>query len=203
MSSSRSRLLLKPESTAFFVCDIQERFRGLIWNFPHVINTAAKMLDAAELLKVPVIVTEQHPKALGNTVKELNIQNARVVVAKTKFSMFVPQVEKLLKEELKTENAVIFGIESHVCVMQTALELLDHNYNVIVLADGVSSQNKGEVSIALARLRAAGATVATSESIMFQLLGDASHEKFRDLSKLVKKHSGETKAAHEAITANL
>ncbi|KAJ3013502.1 Isochorismatase domain-containing protein 1 [Thoreauomyces humboldtii] len=200
---------IHPSSTAFLLCDIQERFRGLIWNYPHVISTAAKMLDAATLLDIPVLVTEQNPKALGATVKELDISSAKIVASKTKFSMFTSEIQEYMDANLTGDGsakraAVLFGIESHVCVMQTALDLLDHDYNVIVLADGVSSMNQGEVKIALARLRAAGAAVASSESIIFQLLGDAGHPKFRDLSKLVKKHQPTSNAALDAlVTPNL
>ncbi|TPX71921.1 hypothetical protein SpCBS45565_g00947 [Spizellomyces sp. 'palustris'] len=201
----RSNLQINPASTAFLVCDIQERFRGLIWNYPHVINTASKMLDAAKLLNVPVLVTEQHPMALGHTVQELDIKHARVITAKTKFSMFVPEVQEFMKKNLgESPSAVLFGIESHVCVMQTALELLDHDVNVIVLADGVSSMNPGEVKIAINRLRAAGATVASSESVLFQLMGDASHERFKEVSKLVKEYKDKTTGALDAlVSANL
>ncbi|TPX55641.1 hypothetical protein PhCBS80983_g05159 [Powellomyces hirtus] len=199
--AARPLLPLKPSSTAFLVCDIQERFRDHIWNYPHVISTATKMLDAATLLDIPVIVTEQNPKALGKTVHELDVSKAHVF-AKTKFSMYVPEVQALLEKLTGPRAAVLFGIESHVCVMQTALELLDNDYHVIVLADGVSSMNRGEVTIALARLRAAGATVATSESILFQLMGDAANEKFRDLSKLVKKHQQTSKSALDALVSS-
>ncbi|KAL8286208.1 hypothetical protein RQP46_004696 [Phenoliferia psychrophenolica] len=167
---------LVPSRTAFFVCDIQERFRTAIHAYPSVIATAEKMVKGAALLNVPVVVTEQNPKALGATVPlplgalGNGLHPEWSPLAKTKFSMVLPEVEKSLRE-WKTESVVLFGIESHVCVLQTALDLLERNIAVHILADGVSSCNHDEVGVALARLRASGAQITTSESVLFQLMG--------------------------------
>ncbi|KAJ3158330.1 Isochorismatase domain-containing protein 1 [Geranomyces michiganensis] len=198
-------LSLRPASTAFLCCDMQERFRAHIWHYPHIISTACKVLDASALLSMPFIVCEQNPSALGHTVREIDTTRATAVIAKTKFSMLVPEVTTLLESKLSPYSdraAVLFGIESHVCVLQTALELLDKGFRVVVLADGVSSMNRAEVGISLARLAAAGATVATSESILFQLLGDASHPRFKEFAKLTKKYQPQTNAALDALINN-
>ncbi|KAJ3151108.1 Isochorismatase domain-containing protein 1 [Geranomyces variabilis] len=203
---SRPHLSLRPASTAFLCCDMQERFRAHIWNYPHIITTAQKMLDASALLSVPFIVCEQNPTALGHTVSEIDTTRATTVIAKTKFSMLVPEVLAQLQSKLspyEDRAAVLFGIESHVCVLQTALDLIDNGFRVVVLADGVSSMNRGEVQIALARLTAAGATVATSESILFQLLGDASDARFKEFAKLTKKYQPATNAALDALVNNV
>jgi nicotinamidase-related amidase len=174
------------KKTAFFLCDIQTRFIDLIHGFSGVVSVAQKMSRVADILDIPLVVTEQYVKAFGHTVPEIDISKAVVVQEKTKFSMLVPEVEAFLKEH-GTESIVLYGIESHVCVLQTALELLDHQYNVHVLADGVSSMNHREIPVALERLRQAGAAITSSESIIFQLLGDASHPKFKQVSSLVKE----------------
>ncbi|KAK4693363.1 hypothetical protein P7C70_g8939, partial [Phenoliferia sp. Uapishka_3] len=174
-----SVIKLVPGRTAFFVCDIQERFRTAIFAYPSVIATAEKMVKGAALLGVPVVVTEQNPKGrfscFHSYFNELEESRSNICVqsalgatvplpladlapglhpdwsplAKTKFSMVLPEVEKSLKE-WKTESVVIFGIESHVCVLQTALDLLERNISVHILADGVSSCNHDEVPVALA-----------------------------------------------------
>jgi len=179
---------IHPQRTALFLCDIQERFRDVIFAFPSVIATAKKMVTAGQILGLPLVVTEQYPKALGRTVEELDIKNATMCVEKMKFSMFVPQVAALL-EQLQTRSVILFGIESHVCVLQTALDLLEANYNVHVLSDGVSSIHCPEIYVALQRMRDAGAAVTTSESVLFQLLQHAQHEKFKEISKLVKEYA--------------
>ncbi|CDH61048.1 isochorismatase hydrolase [Lichtheimia corymbifera JMRC:FSU:9682] len=181
-----------PQSSALFICDIQERFKGVIWQYPSVITVANKMIKASKILDIPVVVTEQYPKAFGPTVQELDVSDAVVNRAKTKFSMYIPEVANALKER-NTKSVILVGIESHVCVLQTALDLLENNYDVHVLADGVSSQNHSEINVAIARMRSAGATVTTSESMLFQLCQDAKHEKFKAISGLVKEYMEATK----------
>ncbi|KAL0136142.1 Isochorismatase-like protein [Mucor lusitanicus] len=178
---------LVPQTTALFVCDVQERFKGLIWQYPSVISVAGKMIKASKLLDIPVVVTEQYPKAFGRTVAELDISDAAVCIEKTKFSMYLPEVVDVLKKN-NTKSILLLGIESHVCVLQTALELLEHDYDVHVIADGVSSQNHPEIDIAIARMRSAGAVITTSESVLFQLVQDAKHEKFKGISGIVKEY---------------
>ncbi|GAA6063819.1 hypothetical protein JCM10212_001650 [Sporobolomyces blumeae] len=181
---------LVPNRTAFLCCDIQERFRLVVHAYPHVIQIADKMIRAAKILDIPVIATEQAPRALpfpaakpsptalialGSTVPLPLLDLPRHLhpdwspLAKTKFSMLVPKIERQL-DEWKTRSVVIFGIESHVCVLQTALDCLDKGIDVHVLADGVSSCNADEVGIAIKRMRDAGAHVTTSESALFQLI---------------------------------
>ncbi|CAO3661561.1 unnamed protein product [Umbelopsis vinacea] len=183
---------LTPQSTAVFVCDIQEKFRGRIWQFPSVISVAGKMIKAARTLDMPVYVTEQYAKGLGSTVSELDVSDAKLVLPKTKFSMYLPEVaDSLKKNDIK--SVILFGIESHVCVLQTALDLLEDNIEVHVLSDGVSSQNYPEIEIALSGMRQAGATVTTSESVLFQLIRDAKHEKFKSIQDMVKEYQEATK----------
>ncbi|TKY88415.1 hypothetical protein EX895_002767 [Sporisorium graminicola] len=181
--------------TAFFLCDMQERFKTAIANFDLVTNTSARMLKAAKILDVPVFTTEQNPKALGATVaplsellKELPDVSASAVHPKTRFSMDLPGItDKWLKSAGDIQHVVIFGIESHVCVLQTTLDLLDKGIQVHVIKDGVSSCNVGEIDVALERMRDSGAKITTSESILFQMLIDASHPKFKSISGLIKE----------------
>ncbi|RKO88336.1 Isochorismatase-like protein, partial [Blyttiomyces helicus] len=159
-------------------------------------------LSAARILQVPVLVTEQNPRALGATVAEVDLQSVEAkVLPKTKFSMYVPEIEAEMKR-LQTKSVVLYGIESHVCVLQTALEILETGRHVYVLADGVSSANRAEIPIALSRLRSAGAVVTTSESILFQLLHDSNHEKFRAISGLIKEHKDRTKDTLETLVSS-
>lgn len=96
-------------------------------------------------------------------------------------------------------SAIIVGIESHICVTQTTLDLLAAGHKVYVLADAVSSCNKEEVPIALARLRAEGAVVTSSESFLYEYMGDAGIAEFRDIAKLVKESKDDTKKSMEVL----
>jgi len=118
--------------------------------------------------------------------------------------MFVPELRKAF-DALGPEKreVVIVGIESHICVTQTALDLLAEGHKVYVLADGVSSCNPQEVPIALARLRSEGAVVTTSESFLYECMGDAGIGEFKEMSKLVKEFGGPTKENLKGLCSHL
>ncbi|KAM0334124.1 hypothetical protein ACHAQA_001144 [Verticillium albo-atrum] len=186
-----------------FVCDIQDKFRPAIWNFDAVIATTAKVLRAAHLLRVPVHTTTQNGARLGPTVSELESLLApsdlvHPVVDKTRFSMWVPGVARHFEGGPPAE-VILMGIESHICVTQTAIDLIAAGHRVYVCADGVSSCNKEEIGIALARLRVEGATVTTSESVIYELMGDARAEEFRGIVGVVKETSRATKESLQAL----
>ncbi|KAM5469253.1 hypothetical protein MauCBS54593_004609 [Microsporum audouinii] len=191
---------------ALFICDIQERFRSITYEFPKLVSTSLKLLRASKPLNIPIYVTTQNSARLGPTVAELDeyLQpsnpNLRINCDKTLFSMITPEVKMKLPSG-KPLDAIIVGLESHVCVTQTALDLLSLGHRVYIIADGVSSANVEERHVALARLRDAGAIVTTSESILFEIMGDSKIGVFREISGLVKETGKDTKGALEAFCA--
>ncbi|KAI1074692.1 Isochorismatase hydrolase [Whalleya microplaca] len=192
------------KDTAIFVCDLQDKFRNAIWQFDKILLTAQKILRAAQILEIPVYATTQNAAKLGGTVSELQplLENAAVQTDKTRFSMLVPPISDEFKQtswQVIPRKVVILGIESHICVTQTALDLILLGHRVYVLADGVSSCNPQEVPVALARLRQRGAIVTTSESWLYECMGDAAIPEFRDMAKLVKETGVETKTALDAL----
>lgn len=201
------------DNPALFICDIQEKFRSAIWEFPKVISTAQKMVKAAKILNTPIYTTTQSAGKLGSTVpelKELLPASHSTEIDKTAFSMMVPELTAALTQQASASpatagkphqpvSAVIVGIETHICVTQTALDLLAMGHRVYVLADGVSSCNAGERNVALARLRAEGVVVTTSESLLYEMLGDAKDERFKAISGLVRETKEETKLAVETF----
>jgi len=151
------------------------------------------MVKVAQILEVPVVITEQVPKVFQATVPEIMEkfnalpQNLRCGPhPKTKFGMLIPEVGSFLSEN-DIETVVLFGVESHICVLQTTMALLGLGKDVYVLADGVSSINRQEVPIALARMQSAGAQITTSESFLYELMGDASDPRFRSFAALMKE----------------
>ncbi|KAF2015234.1 Isochorismatase hydrolase [Aaosphaeria arxii CBS 175.79] len=183
---------------ALFICDLQDKFRPAIHEFPKVISTTQKMLKASQILNIPVFATTQNKTRLGETCPELGLDAADGVKTvihadKTMFSMLTPEVRKALEKFDSKLSCVIVGIESHICVTQTTLDLLHEGHKVYILADGVSSCNKEEVPIALARLRHEGAVVTSSESFLYECMGDAGIEEFRQIARLVKETSSSTK----------
>ncbi|KAL1860045.1 hypothetical protein Plec18170_001994 [Paecilomyces lecythidis] len=202
---------MRIRNPALFICDIQEKFRPAIYEYQKLISTSEKLLKASSPLQIPVFVTTQNRARLGDTVSELKPYltgpHVRADVDKTLFSMVTPEIRALLPETSPTASndassgnntpldVIIVGIETHICVTQTTLDLLALGHRVYVVADGVGSCNEGERGIALARLRDAGAIVTTSESLLFEILGDAKRGEFKAVSGLVKDTKEQTKGA--------
>ncbi|KIJ70413.1 hypothetical protein HYDPIDRAFT_105126 [Hydnomerulius pinastri MD-312] len=187
---------LVPEQTVFFLCDMQTRFKTAIYGFDELVLTINKMLKVAKVLGVPVVVTEQNPKGLGSTTSDIDVASLGdlhvATIEKSLFSMMIPEVKALLSERPQIKSVVLFGIESHVCVLQSALDLLQEGYDVHVIADGVSSCNREEVPIALARIRQAGGYITTSESAAFQLQRDSGTPRFKAFSNVIKEEKDNT-----------
>ncbi|XP_057297600.1 isochorismatase domain-containing protein 2-like [Hydractinia symbiolongicarpus] len=173
------------DATAFLLCDIQEKFRPSIAYFPEICVVAERLITAANTLKIPLVATEQYPKGLGHIVPELDVTNA-TVFEKTLFSMATPEVINHLKDKRPDlKSVVLFGLEAHVCVQQTALDFLEMGYDVHIVADSTSSRSMTDRMIAFERIRQSGGFITTSESLLFLLLQDAKHPNFRELQKLI------------------
>lgn len=154
-----ARMIKNP---VLFVCDIQTKFEKAIHAWPHVLTTAQKLLRASKILDIDIYSTTQLREKLGETVSSLSF-TPRVDADKSLFSMCLPQILESLRPQ---SSVAIVGIEAHICVTQTTLDLLSHGHSVYIIADGVSSCNAAEVPIALRRLAHAGATITTSESFV-------------------------------------
>lgn len=185
------------------ICDIQERFIPLIYRSNTVVNTCRYMTSVASVLNIPMICTQQYTKAFGNTVAECfatpDIRNEAMtpqMYEKKEFNMTTGEVRRRLEDDdLKDRNRyILVGIEAHVCLQQTCLDLLRRNaierrpVEVYVIADGVSSQQPYDRSIALQRMSQAGAIVTTAQSMAFEIMKTAEHVDFKTISKLTVEH---------------
>ncbi|XP_071997858.1 isochorismatase domain-containing protein 1 [Engystomops pustulosus] len=183
---------LTPASTVFFCCDMQERFRPAIKYFGDIISVGQRLLQGARILGIPVIVTEQYPKGLGSTVQELDLTGVKLVVPKTKFSMVLPEVEAALAEIPGVRSVVLFGVETHVCIQQTALDLIGRGVEVHIVADASSSRSMMDRMFALERLARNGIIITTSEAVLLQLVADKDHPKFKEIQNLIKASAPES-----------
>lgn len=185
--------LLPIKRTVFFLCDMQEKFRHVA-HFGEIVQTANKLLETSKVMDIPLIVTEQYPRGLGRTVPELDIGHAKGVFEKTKFSMLVPEVSKQLDSLCggNVQCVVLFGIETHVCIEQTAAELCALGLQVHVVADACSSRTQEDRLLAFNRLQQIGCFVATSENVIFKLLGDKENPHFKSVTPLVRNPTIET-----------
>uniref|UniRef100_UPI00358FC1EE isochorismatase domain-containing protein 1 isoform X5 n=1 Tax=Myxine glutinosa TaxID=7769 RepID=UPI00358FC1EE len=143
------KISLESGSTMFFCCDMQERFRPVVKHFADITAVAQRLLRGAAVLGIPVVATEQYPKGLGSTVEELDLGSARMVLPKTQFSMLLPDVLTLLQNSPNISSIVLFGLETHVCIQQTTLDLLSCGYVVYIVADASSSRSATDRHLAL------------------------------------------------------
>jgi len=189
---------ISAENSVVLLCDVQEKFGKAITYFPEIVVTAKKVIEAAKILDVPLIVTEQYPKGLGPTVSDLDITHAHRIISKTKFSMMVPDVITVLDEK-PISICILLGIEAHVCVEQTAIDLLERGMFVHIVADATSSRTQEDRLLAFQRLQQMGCFITTSECVIFKLLGDKEHPKFNLVKNLVKATSPYTALAQAKI----
>lgn len=178
--------LIQKEKTALLIIDIQEKLMPVIHNAEEVFANTNKLLKGASVLNIPVILTEQYPKGLGNTCAEIELPENILTIEKMCFSCM--QSASVI-QELKAKNIttlVLCGVESHICVLKTALEALENNFEVHVVADAVSSRTKENKELALERIRQSGAFIVSTEMMLFQLIDEAGTAAFKAISSLIK-----------------
>lgn len=175
------------ESTAGLVIDIQERLYPHIHEHEAIARNTGILVEGLKVLGIPVLVTQQYTKGLGPTIPELlDLIEGFPLIEKTAFSCcdepgFINALADTHKQFL-----LIAGIESHVCVLQTVIDLLDRGYQPVLLEDCVSSRKPTDKNTSVHRMRKEGAIVTSYESILFELCRYAGTDEFRSISKLVK-----------------
>ncbi len=175
------------DRTAAVLIDVQERLLPHIDNHEQVLARTLRLVSGLRLLGIPLVVTEQYPRGLGPTVGELRAAlPEEEVLEKISFSCCDAPAFNSRLEEYGRKTIVLAGIETHVCVLQTALDLLASGYTPVVAADCVSSRNAEDRHIACGRIRAEGGILTTSESLLFELCRRADSPVFREISRLVK-----------------
>ena len=171
--------LLRRERAMLLVVDVQEGFRPYAC-FAEVAGACAKLLEAARILALPTLVSEQYPKGLGGTAPEVGLREE-------------PRIEKTVFSAVRAEGfdlagagqVIVCGIEAHVCVSQTVHDLLDRGVQVHVPADAVGSRHEIDYDRGLERMERAGAVVGTVEAALFELLERAGTPEFKAVQKLI------------------
>ncbi|MEK7723008.1 MAG: hydrolase [Acidobacteriota bacterium] len=180
--------ILDPKQTALVVVDLQDAFRSPLPDFQLVVDRTSIAIRGFQTLGLPIIVTEQYPKGLGRTVEELLLclPDDFEIIEKTTFSSCGAS---LFLEKLKATNAkqiVLCGIEAHICVNQTAHDLLNEGYQVHLLQDCVSSRTTHDKHTGIEKMRTSGVIPSNIEMALFELMGDSKHEKFKEIQALIK-----------------
>jgi nicotinamidase-related amidase len=183
-------MVLARERTALVVIDVQERlFPAMDSDHREEVMRNIKVLAAAaRRLQLPTVVTEQYPKGLGHTLQELREALPAGVepLEKVAFSCWGVESVRARLTATGARQLLLGGIEAHVCVLMSALDLLAEGYGVHVVADAVTSRTQANWRLAMAQLRQAGAVVTTTETVLFQLLRQADTDDFRELARLIR-----------------
>ena len=176
---------IRREKAALVVVDIQEKLLPAIFEKERLVENGVRLIKGAVILGVPVFATEQYPKGLGSTVPEI-VSACKDFVALDKVSFSACGAAGFSEALRNLTDVILCGMETHVCVLQTALDLVEAGCAVFVVADAISSRTVVNHQIGLARMREAGAVIVTTEMVLFELLGKAGTAEFKQILELVK-----------------
>jgi len=179
---------LDPNRTALLVVDIQEAFRNAIPDFALVASRTSIAVRGFQVLGMPVFVTEQYPAGLGRTAEEIRLVLPEdfEVFEKTTFSSYKAEGFAAALEDAGVGQVVLCGLETHVCVNQTAHDLLEQGVQVHLLTDAVCSRFEHDKYAGLAKMAGSGVISSSIEMAFFELMRDARHESFREIQALIK-----------------
>jgi len=186
MPSSNPARLTR-DHAQLLIIDIQERLLPYITDHEDVLAHAERMIRAAAALEIPITLSEQYPRGLGPTTPSINAAAEGVVrFEKTTFSFCADPACRERVLSVGRPQVLLIGIETHVCVQQTSLDLLDMQMQPMVLADAVGSRRPTDYQVALDGMRAAGVVVTTVESAIFQIMHESGTELFKRILPLVR-----------------
>jgi len=179
--------LLKPENTALVLIDVQGKLANIVHESETLLKNIEILIQGAKLLDIPIVWLEQYPEGLGAT-KEVLQQHliTEKPIAKKVFSACQNDLFQGEIKELKCDHFLVVGIEAHICVYQTVMELLQAKQHVEVVVDAISSRTLENKMIAIDKMKAAGAGVTSVEMALFELMRTAEHAHFKTISKLIK-----------------
>lgn len=181
-------MLMDAQRSVLLIIDVQEKLYPACLQPEQTIDACRFLVTCANRLEIPTVITEQYPKGLGHTAPEiLALLPDNQAIEKTSFSSVAAEgfIDRL--EDIPGRDQVIVaGMETHVCVLQTVIELLDRGRDVYVVADAVTSRNQHDMIYGLERMRDAGSKIVTRESVMFEWLRKAGTPEFKELSALIK-----------------
>jgi len=180
-------MLIKAAESCLVVIDMQQRLVPAMQAPARTINNTRLLIITATRLDIPVMLTEQYPQGLGSTVEEISkVAKGLPVFEKLHFSCMEEATFADAFRALGRQQVVLAGMEAHICVVQTAAQLIDEGYDVFVVTDATSSRTLESEKACLDRLQASGAGIATTEMVVFEWLGKAGTPAFKELLPLIK-----------------
>ena len=179
--------MLDIKECSLVVIDVQGKLAQLIYDKDVLFKNIQILIKAAKILNIPVLWCQQCPKALGPTVPEISELLTDIKpINKSVFSCCGDEQFNIRLNELSRKQVLLCGIETHVCIYQTAIDLLRKGFTVDVIANGVSSRTKENKKVALKRMSAEGAKISSVEMTLFELLKTAKHPNFKEIARLIK-----------------
>jgi len=170
------------------IIDVQDRLVGMLNKQEPIVKATSILLNAANIMNIPAILTEQYPQGLGKTVFELTsvMDECNEIIEKTSFSAV--QTEEFINKLQQTgkKTIIIGGIETHICVYQTACELIESGYNVVVVKDACGSRSSDCFKTGIQLMKEAGAKISNVETVLFELLRTSKNPCFKAVQALVK-----------------
>jgi nicotinamidase-related amidase len=177
-------MLLNKDDSLLLLIDVQEKLTPAVLKCDELITRCEWLLKLAKKVNVPILVSEQYPQGLGSTLKQFHPYfNQQECIDKVCFSCMGEPKYKEHLQRLQKKQLILIGIETHVCVLQTALEMKNEDYDVFVVADAVSCRGKQNMKYGLKRMREEGVRLVTSEMVFFEWLRQAGSPEFKALSK--------------------
>ncbi len=179
--------MLEINNALVLMIDFQEKLVSSTDAQSESLNSA-KLLSAAKILDIPVVVTEQYPKGLGSTIEQVKsvMPDNTMVFEKTAFSAMKETFVADAIKKTGRKQVLLFGIELHICVYQTAMELLAQGYEVFIVKDACKSRSDYNFEAGLDLLKSKGATITTLEILLFELLQSSKHPNFKEIQALIK-----------------
>ncbi|WP_028109443.1 isochorismatase family protein [Ferrimonas futtsuensis] len=182
--------MLEKSRCGLLVVDIQGSLARQVVDSDKVIANARLMIQAAEILEMPVITLEQYPRGLGPTVDELQQQLFEEPKRKTSFNGIQHEVIEQALLDTDRRQWLVCGIESHICVYQTTMGLLDAGFEAEVVIDAISSRHPLDTQVAIDKCRSLGAGITTVEMCLYELMATSLNEHFKEILPLIKAHTG-------------
>jgi nicotinamidase-related amidase len=180
--------MITPNQTLFLIIDVQGKLARSVYKPDALETNIKKLVGACQVLEVPILVTEQYPKGLGHTIGPvMDLLPGVEPVEKLSFSCCATDDFMKKLRSYNRNDILVAGIETHVCVYQTAVELIDFGYNVHLVADAVSSRSEDNKLLGIRCIEKAGASITSTEMAIFELLRIAEGDRFKAISKIVKE----------------
>ncbi len=177
---------LNADKCLVLIIDIQDKLIKIAKD-DSLKNNAIAIAKTAQILNLPVIITEQYPKGLGSTIDEIKTLSLNAdYFEKTTFSILKDNEIKTKILNKNKKQIVLFGIETHICVLQSAIDLLNEGYEVFIVQDCCCSRNEDNKNAAIRRLIHAGCTIVTTEMVLFELIEGSKHPNFKEIQALIK-----------------